>query len=185
MKTLRNLILTITLALGTTSLLAVDGPEAPSLQQALKLKSSQAIVFRTTQMPGDALLNLTHIRAGDGSVKPGTNRGAMLVIYSSVPDENGDHAVLYQDPHFFTPGGSPVLSFKPFNPNRDAANFVVNGRCGIIAILIGLSQPRPNAPVIPGGLPGADTIAAEITPSDSSLIGLLLPAVQKVREAAK
>lgn len=184
MKTLRHLILTIALALTSVSLHGADGLAAPALDVALKYNPKHIVLFQPTLMPATATLNFSHIRMGDGSVKPGEVRGAQLVIYASTPNENGVHQVLYVAFNEFGKDGSPITNFQGFNPARDASNFVTNGRCGIIAILIGLNQPRGAADFKPASLPAEDIITAEITPGDSSLIGLLLPAVQKVRAAA-
>jgi hypothetical protein len=152
---------------------AQGGPEAPSLQDALRRPNPQAIIFQpTTLAPGQAL-NLTHIRMGDGSVRPGS--AVQLVIYNSAPNEAGQHEIIHQDVHFLTKEGSPVTRFTYRNESTE-------NRQGIIAILIGLLLPANDGAAKPAALPPNDLISAEIT--DPSGIGLLLPAVQKVRSAA-
>jgi hypothetical protein len=149
-------------------------PEPPALKDVLKLANPQVVIFRPVTMGRGQSLNVTHIRMGDGSVKPGA--AVQLVVYSKEPNLQGGHDVLFQDFHHLGKDGSPVLAFDSFTPAEDA-----NSK-GIIAVLIGLLQPVPNGPARPFNLPLNDIVSAEIT--DGTVTGLLLPAVQKVRSAA-
>jgi hypothetical protein len=155
-------------------------PTAPTLAQALKLAQPNVVIFNPTRLSADASLNVSHIRLGDGSVKPGQKKAVMLLVFSSV----GDNVKYYQEFHTLTNEGSPVLNFTAFHPREHATNSIdPQGRVGIIAILIGY-QLNPRGVYVPSPLPALDSISAEVNPDDNALIGLLLPAVQKVRSAA-
>ena len=147
------------------------GPPAPALAEVLKRPNPQVVVFHPIKMGRGQTLDVTHIRLGDGSVKPGA--AVQLVVYSSV----GDHEVLFQDFHFLGKEGSPVLAFDSFSMPTDQLESK-----GIIAVLIGLLQPAPGGPARPYNLPLNDIVSAQITDGTSN--ALLLPAVQKVRSAA-
>jgi len=182
MNKLTTVLASLTLIATAHQSWAVDptNPNAPTLAQALKLVQPNAVVFRPTRMSADSSLNVSHIKLGDGSVKPG-QKGVMLVVYSST----GDNPVLFSDFHTLGKTSSPVLNFLPFHGRVNAPGAVdQQGRVGIIAILIGYQlNPRTNS-FVPAALPSLDTISAEVNPDDAALIGLLLPAVQKVRSAA-
>jgi hypothetical protein len=136
MKTIQTFALTLTTALtfGAVSAFAqLPEPAAPKLADALKYRGQSVAIFQPASMSVGQKLKVTHIRMGDGSVKPSPDkRGVMLVVYSATPNESGDHEVLFQDFHFLTKEGSPVLNFDQFTP---AAGFQQKG---IIAVLIGL-----------------------------------------------
>lgn len=109
--------------------------------------------------------------------RPGTRQGLLLVVYSTDSSDYGN--VLYQDifvPTTGTPGGGPhVRVFDGYKPEVDQK--------GIIAILIGLLLPANNGEPKTVPLPSLDALSAEI--HDPSVgIALLVPAVQKIREAA-
>jgi hypothetical protein len=142
-------------------------------------------MFKPVRMAATHKLQLTHIKFGDGSVRPGSKAGAMLIVYSSVPDQNGVHDVLFTDFHLFADQKGPILNFNPFSPGTHAQGYLEqDNRAGIIAILIGMNQPGRTNTWKPSVLPPLDSISAEVCPSDPSLTGLLLPAVQKVRASA-
>lgn len=184
-KLAKTIFALITIGFSTHTAFAGGGPNPPALDAVLKLPNNKAVVFRPTRIGGDTTLNFSHIRLGDGSVKPGAKNGVMLLVYAAKPDNEGVHQVLFSDFHELSGTGSPVLNFAPFKPrDRNVTLDQSDSRVGIIAILIGLSQPRNSAQWVPAPLPPIDSISAELTPGDSSLIGLLLPAVQKVRSAA-
>ena len=185
MNILAKTILTlITIGFSANASLAGNGPTPPALDVALKLPTTKAVLYRPTRIGDTTTLNFSHIRLGDGSVKPGAKNAVMLVVYAAKADGMGNHQVLFSDFHELTGTGSPVLNFAPFTPrDQNVSVDQGDGRVGIIAVLIGLNQARTGG-YVPAPLPPLDSISAEITPSDSSLIGLLLPAVQKVRSAA-
>jgi hypothetical protein len=169
-------ILTSIIALGVfgmSSIAATPAPPAPTLQEVLKRANPQVVIFQPTTISANQTLKVTHVRMGDGSVRPGA--AVQLVVYATTAVQ-GEHQILAERFHVLSKEGSPVNEFSFTAPTDMPAN------TGIIAILIGLLQPSPNSPVRPTALPPQDLISAQIT--DGSRIGLLLPAVQKVRSAA-
>lgn len=159
----------------TSAMAQVPDPEPPSLNDVLKRPNPQVVIFQPVSLSQGQSLEITHMRAGDGSVKPGM--AVQLVIYSKEANLQGEHPVLHTEFHrlFGDANGDRVVNFDPYvSPDGN--------RKGIIAVLIGLLQPTPGGPVRPTSLPGKDLIAAQVI--DGTTTGLLLPAVQKVREAA-
>jgi hypothetical protein len=178
-----NTIRTIALALFSVASMAlaqVAAPAAPKLAEVLKQRANNVVIFQPTSMALGHQLDVTHLRFGDGSVRPGNKTGVMLVVYASEADQNGNHAVLFTDFHQLTNTDSPVLNFASFSPSAEMIGD--RNRVGIIAVLIGLLQPARSEGWKPGALPPLDTLSAGIT--DGTSIGLLLPAVQKIRQAA-
>jgi hypothetical protein len=160
-------------ALTTTAFAQVpNDPAPPALKDVLRRANPQVLVFSPVTMGREQSLNFTHIRMGDGSVKPGA--AVQLIVYAA----DGDNEVLFQDFHFLSKEGSPVLQFDSFSLPVGA----VGESKGIIAVLIGLLLPANNVPARPFNLPLNDIVSAEITDGTSNT--LLLPAVQKVRSAA-
>lgn len=194
MKTLRILL---ALLLSTTCAPAqpLEGrlmPTAPSLRAALKLNRNNILVFRPTRMGKDFSLDVSHLRIGDGSVRPTEKQYIQLVVYALKPIGAGGNEIIFTDTQQIrdgtsniTDGTSNTVVFPAFKPSAVTAALPYieqDNRVGIIAILIGLRQIG-TGPVQPMALPAADTISVELNPGDGS-VGLLLPAVQKVRAAA-
>ncbi len=165
-------------------------PTPPVLANALKLRGTNVLIFRPTRMGKDYSLDVSHLRLGDGSVRPNEKRFLQLVVYALKPNQSGGNDILFQDTQQIadgtsniTDGTSNTVVFAPFKPTTHAPSYIEqDNRVGIIAILIGLRQ-LGGGPVQAMPLPAADTISVEVNPGDGG-IGLLLPAVQKVRAAA-
>lgn len=160
-------------------------PPAPTLEAALRFNRNHILIFRPTRMGKDFSLDVSHLRLGDGSVRPSEKKFVQLVVYASKPNMTGGNDVIFSDTQEITDGTSNTIVFSAFKPSAVAAALPYieqDNRVGIIAVLIGLRQ-LGTGPVTPTSLPAADTVAVEVNPGDGGL-GLLLPAVQKVRAAA-
>jgi len=182
MNTLLRTFLAI--AILTAAASAGNNPDPPTftLAQALALKESRAVVFRPTRMSAVQSLYVTYLRRNPAPANTGEVRSLMLVVYKQTPETDGTHKVLDSQLVTVPTTGSPVIAFQAFSP--EAADLEPDNRTGIIAVLIGLLQPVRGGEYRSAGFPLADSLVGEIHGADSALIGLLLPAVQKVRDAA-
>lgn len=148
-----------------------------TLQEALRLKGGKSVVFQPIALKPGQSLRVSHVQFGDGSVRPADRRAAQLLIFNGAPNEDGNHTLLYAQPHVFNRSKDTVNTFPLYTQPAGA------GGNGIIAILIGLLLPATEGgAAVPAALPPNDSISAEVIDPDG--ISLLLPAVQKVREAA-
>ncbi len=167
-------------------------PVAPPLGEVLKLKNSQALIFRPTRIGKDYNVDVSHLRLARPVVRPNEKQFVQLVIYALKPNQAGGNDILFTDTQQVGDGsvnianGTPnTILFPAFKPSATPAALPYieqDNRVGIIAVLIGFRQIG-TAPYQPIPLPAADTISVEVNPGDGGL-GLLLPAVQKVRSAA-
>ncbi len=106
MKTIRNLLLVLLAATGISRAAdVVAGPTPPALQQALNFRGPSVVFFQPVRMHSTHTLDVTHIRFGDGSVRPGEQRGVLLVVYASKANGDGSHDIYFQDFHFLRTKG--------------------------------------------------------------------------------
>jgi hypothetical protein len=181
MRTPLPLTLTVAAAicgLLAPSLRAVPAIEPPTLEDALLLKGGKMVVFQPYQMKRGQTLVVTHTSFSKKVVRPGLDAGAMLVVYSTDPADYGH--ILYQD--IYIPSAAAGPGAGPHVKVFSGASFDADQK-GIIAILIGLLLPANSVEPRWVPLPPTDAASAEIHDPNAGL-GLLLPAVQKVRQAA-
>jgi hypothetical protein len=185
MKNIRSVLIAIFAAAATPMASAqVAPPTAPQIEDALKLRGPNILLFQPVRMHATHSLDVTQIRRADGSVRPGEQRGILFVVYAAKANVDGHHAIYFQDFHFLSNEGSPVLNFEQFIPQRDApAAAGADNRVGVICALIGLLRDQRTGQYRAAPLPVMDSVSMQVTPGDTG-VGFLVPAVRKARVMA-
>jgi hypothetical protein len=162
----------------------ITGTYSPDLAEAAKLPKSKAVILSPISVHKTHRLRFTLTAFNEPAVNPQRAfRYYKLLIYGTK-QVDGKNPLLAQHVFVNTEGSGPIHEAQMIAQDVIPEDvFDDNGRTGIIAILVGLTQqpsgPRPPTPAI---IPAKLGFAAEISDGGTG-IALLLPAVQKVREA--
>lgn len=191
MKTTRTLLLIALTCLTSTAFAGVPGTLNLNFTDVLALPKGQAIIFTPVKFSSGKSLAMHSFVNANSAVRPqGGARGVNVLFFGIKPDDSGvdfiEGHVIQTSPNAAGVGGgggAGKVSMNDISFARVPTGLVAaDGSVRLIAVVVGYDVRATGGEAKPFPLPKELSLTAQL--DDGGTSGLLLPAVQKVREAA-